>query len=338
MDEDPRVFGLHSNAVITAQTSTAKIFMNAIISVQPRLVSGGAGKKPEEIASEMADDFLQQMPGSMREKNAHPETYKVDANSSSGGVVSLGVFHGQERDRFNKLTGTLKSTLGLLGKAIKGLVVMNADMEDMYNKFLIQQIPGKWVKDAYPCLKPLNSWFADYLLRMNFMIGWLHEGPPISFWVPAFFFPQGFMTASMQLHARSTKIPIDTLVWMTNPTNIASAAEVTKSPDTGMNVHGLFIQGCGWEVEKGMLKESDKAVLFVEMPVIWLEPLLTEHRDKLLGDKYITPMYKTSERRGVLSTTGHSTNFVMYMHLCRSDMEQAHWVRRGVALLCMLDD
>jgi dynein heavy chain len=83
------------------------------------------------------------------------------------------------------------------------------------------------------------------------------------------------------------------------------------------------------------LDESDPKILFVKCPVILLKP---SHSSKISTYKnYNCPVYKTSARRGVLSTTGHSTNFVMFIRLPTS-LNETHWIKRGVALLTQLDD
>ena len=88
-----------------------------------------------------------------------------------------------------------------------------------------------------------------------------------------------------------------------------------------------------------MLKEQDLGELSIEMPVIWLEPVSVNKLKKI--GFYECPLYKTSKRQGELSTTGHSTNFVMYFYLKFDEMDankdSEHWIRRGTALLTQLD-
>jgi dynein heavy chain, axonemal len=54
-------------------------------------------------------------------------------------------------------------------------------------------------------------------------------------------------------------------------------------------------------------------------------------------EKYDCPIYKTTERRGVLATTGHSSNFVMFIQL-NTDKKPNHWINRGTASILSLDD
>jgi dynein heavy chain len=50
---------------------------------------------------------------------------------------------------------------------------------------------------------------------------------------------------------------------------------------------------------------------------------------------YNCPVYKVVSRRGTLSTTGHSTNFVMMFEMPTMEIEDK-WIRAGVAAFLAL--
>jgi dynein heavy chain len=49
------------------------------------------------------------------------------------------------------------------------------------------------------------------------------------------------------------------------------------------------------------------------------------------------PVYKTHLRAGVVSSTGHSTNYIASFDL-KSDIESDHWIMRGAALICQINE
>jgi dynein heavy chain, axonemal len=100
---------------------------------------------------------------------------------------------------------------------------------------------------------------------------------------------------------------------------------------------GLFLEGARWNRQERSLDESLPKVLFDQLPIITLMPVLRSEKQIDLDRTYECPIYKTSERRGTLSTTGHSTNFVMFIELA-TQQPTVHWVKRGTACLCQLDD
>jgi len=254
------------------------------------------------------------------------ELYPTDYNESMNTVLT------QECLRFNRVIEALRATLLQLVKAVKGLIVMSNDLEKIANSFAIGQVPAAWLAKSYPSLKPLGSYFDDFMKRLTFLQTWIDEGPPPVFWLSGFYFTQSFLTGVLQNYARKHKVAIDTLgcdfkVLRDKP---------TEKADDGCFCEGMFIDGGAWDRSNNVLTEQTPKVLFEVLPTMQLLPLLATEIKLEEGD-YPIPLYKTSARRGTLSTTGHSTNFVMQM-VVPSRKDEAHWVKRGVALLSQLDD
>uniref|UniRef100_A0A8P4KSK9 AAA+ ATPase domain-containing protein n=1 Tax=Dicentrarchus labrax TaxID=13489 RepID=A0A8P4KSK9_DICLA len=224
----------------------------------------------------------------------------------------------------------LSLSLITLQKAIAGLVVMSEEMDRIYTSFLNNQVPTHWSNSAYPSLKPLASWVRDLALRTFFIQTWITLGPPKSFWISGFFFPQGFLTGVLQNHARHYNLPIDELNFRFNMVPVYR----DQVPEDGVLVHGMFMDASCWDDDNMVIEDALPRVMNAVLPVVHFEPQRNYMPDP---DLYHAPLYKTSVRAGTLSTTGHSTNFVVTVML-PSKRPSDYWISKAAALLCQLDD
>lgn len=336
---------MHDNANITCAINEANDNFAIILSLQPRS-SGGTGVSREDRIGDIAKDLQAQLPKAW-DYELVQLTYPTDYSECLNTTLT------QEVQRYNALLNVMHPSLTSLQRALKGLVVLSADLEAMGSALFDQIVPANWQAKGYPSLKMLSAWYGDFLERLKFLDTWIEQGPPCAFWISGFFFPQGFMTANLQNHARKYNLPIDTV---SNGFQMLKEdlKQILEKPTDGCYVHGLFSEGARWDKQKESFVDPRPKELFAKMPVIHLTP--EQYREQPTGGIYRCPVYKILTRTGVLSTTGHSTNFVFWLDVPSSKptifrnslvsetnaqvlfCDQDYWVLGGVACFCALRD
>jgi len=344
MTQAPEVFGLHANADITKDQQDTNYFCDTILLTESGGGGGGGGggtASAEEALDKLAEDIFTRTPAEF-DRERVIKKYPIRFDESMNTVLA------QELIRYNTLIRTVRGSLSSLRKALKGLIVMSADLEEVQQALNTNKVPGVWAKKSYPSLKPLGSYVLDFHARLAFFQKWIDTKMPAMFWFSGFFFVHAFMTGGMQNFARKYTIPVDTLSF--EHIMMEEDFSTEAPPDEGVYVYGPFCEACRWNQVTKFLDESEPKVLFSPMPAMHFMPRekpalpcmwKEEHRDgdgNPIGEGvYVAPLYNTAARRGVLATTGHSSNFVCPI-VIPTERPQSHWIKRGAALLMQLSD
>jgi dynein heavy chain len=338
----PEAFWLHQNASLTAAINEGLYISKSATAMMGSFGAAAGGgdeeeenvkqKTPEEQYSEIAADVVGRIPEEF-DLLAALRAYPVERTQCLNTVLLM------ELGKFNRLRKRIYGTCSDLGKAVKGLVVFSPELEQVAEGCLQNKIPPPWMGVSYPSLKPFASYVDEFLLRWKFMTSWVKDGIPFSFWFSAFFFQQCFLTGVIQNFARSEKIAIDRCMW--NYKVMKEAFKPEENPPAGAYIHGLVMNGGRWDDDNMYLEDSFPKVLWCDMSSILCKPVEIDNDETDPSKQYMCPVYKTSERKGVLSTSGHSSNYIMDISLDHKP-EKPHdgrfWTKRGLALITMTDD
>jgi dynein heavy chain len=274
----------------------------------------------------------------------------------------------QELARYNRLLRVVVSSLKACISAVAGQIVMSESLEKVCKALVDGKIPEPWAAVSYPSARPLGGYVEDLVKRLAFLAHWVERGPPPVFWISGFFFTQAFLTGALQDFARRSSTPIDQVQFQFRVQTEAHE-DISRPPPEGVYVHGLFIEGASWDPDAMALRDARPGILLEPAPVIWFRPVAsasTEATASAAGAVnpasapapssasasgpasasaphgasaglpptflYPCPVYRTAARRGVLSTTGHSTNFILEVDL-PSNVDPTFWIRRGTCML-----
>jgi len=326
----PEVFGMHANADISKDKKETEELLNNILLTQSVAgASSGGGKSRDEVVAGVAADISEKMPKSIFEIELVVRKWPITYEESMNTVLK------QELIRYNRLLEIMFSSLKNVNLAMKGLIVLSAALDEMATQMYNNQTPSSWKAKSYPSLKPLSSYVLDFEEKMSFFNSWIENGQPNVFWISGIFFTHSLLTGSLQNYARHNRIPIDQVLYDFEVQLSDDEKDFDCQPPDGMYVRGAYIEGAIWNYDTKELDESKPKVLYAVCPIIHYKPTTKDKKKKYPW--YSSPMYRTDDRRGTLATTGHSTNFVMAIPL-PSNKPEAHWIKRGTALLTTLRD
>lgn len=134
----------------------------------------------------------------------------------------------------------------------------------------------------------------------------------------------------LQTYARKHSRPIDLLQFEFEVLASMDSSTIHRGPADGVYIYGLLIENAKWNHDDKCLQEPEPGEMYSQVPVIHFIPKYKpaaskedgKHKSSLLAnheddDKevYRCPVYKTSARAGILSTTGQSTNFILTVDL-----------------------
>lgn len=119
--------------MFVSKTKETQTTLMTIVEAYPKSLGGAADKSDDEIVMEIAIDISEKLVKFIDVDLAHSTIMKTD---DKGRLPSLSTVLMQEIERFNKLLDVIHHSLNDLRKAIKGFVVMSAELEGVYTAFM----------------------------------------------------------------------------------------------------------------------------------------------------------------------------------------------------------
>jgi dynein heavy chain len=322
LTNSPAVFGLHPNAEIGYFTIASKSMWHDLISLQPRTGGGEGGMSREDQIANMGQDIIKKVPEVVdllivRKGLGHVPTPEE--------VVLL-----QELERFNKLTQKMALSLADLGRALIGEIGMSDELDALGDAMFNSFLPSAWRRMSPDTQKSLGSWMNHFTHRHEQYVGWIENGSPAVMWLSGLMVPASYLTALVQSTCRARNWPLDKSKMYTKVVSYRQPEEVTERLDAGCYIHGLYMEGAGWDSDKMQLKRQEPKVLVIDMPLLQVIPI--EAAKLKLQNTLRTPVYVTQARRNAMGV-----GLVFEADLATTQ-HASHWVVQGVAMMLNTDE
>eukprot|EP00003_Mantamonas_plastica_P006669 TRINITY_DN1548_c0_g2_i8.p1 TRINITY_DN1548_c0_g2~~TRINITY_DN1548_c0_g2_i8.p1 ORF type:complete len:4445 (-),score=1771.15 TRINITY_DN1548_c0_g2_i8:52-13386(-) len=324
-EENPNMFGLHSNSEIGSLKMEGERMLTTILALQ----SGSGGVQGTETPDVRASAFIREimdrypaLPFDMDELLGRMEPHERNP------YVNTAL---QECERMNTLIYEIRRSLKELEQGINGELTMSDAMERLMLSIFNQQVPESWANVAYPSVKSLGSWISDLGVRVAYLDEWSSTLElPVVTNLSLLFSPQSFLTSCLQTAARKHEWQLDQMsiqceVYKKSMEDLLKKAAEDPGESSrreGVYVQAGFIEGARYDTVSNSLKEAKSGELHPasHLPVLYLRAIQGPAE---ANNIYQCPVYYTP-RRG--------PTYVWTLGL-RTTEPAEKWVLAGTAIL-----
>ena len=157
---------------------------------------------------------------------------------------------------------------------------MSNELDDLARALFNGQLPAMWRRLAPATKKNLANWMDHFFKRNIQYNAWINEGEPNVMWLSGLHIPESYLTALVQATCRKNLWPLDKSTLYTQVTQWTSPEDVTERAHSGCFVHGLYIEGAGWDVQRSTLVKQNPKELIQNLPIMKVIPI-EAHKLKL---------------------------------------------------------
>ncbi len=212
--DPPEVLGLHPSAELSYRVQEAQLMLASLAQANSQraggvsVVSAGTGSSVSRGAElSPAEVRIADLAGRLPPPFVVEE---VDARIDALGSFRspLAIFLRRECLALARVLGTVRATLSALVLAVRGEAAMTAQLEEALAAIMDARVPRVWLVDASGVelswsAPSLAAWMNGLAGRDSLLRGWLLRDRPVSFWLPGFHSPRGFLAATLQEQARA---------------------------------------------------------------------------------------------------------------------------------------
>ena len=244
----------------------------------------------------------------------------------------------EEVDNYNELVGNIVKTINdlarIYGEGLPPLFTTLTTIHRITRNFLDNRVPINWMYIVNRD-QDLPHFFQHLLKRREFLDAWMEKGHRGSFWLGGLLNCKKFVCAIRLTLARQRGIDLSRLTIRYKILKSFHSQDCEFIDDGSVHVHGLFLSGARWDIERSTLVESLPKLYWYSMPVIRVESTIDyEEHPHYYNCPVNVSAYAINNNANSFRSGFLFNDYVTSIDLDSKDTPPEHWIKRAATLFC----